>query len=136
MRKLLLALAGATVMAALTAPGTALAVTKNDMKFDVARNGAWTYEPNKVRHKTDTDGFITLDVNDLGDGGVCVRLVSTRTTKVFTGVICWSAGEYGSKTIATGVRVGTAFRVQAKKRRPSGSNNSWGAYGRYGGFYY
>ena len=133
MRRLLSALAGAAVVAGLAAPATALAAGYNDIGFSVNPNGAWTFEPNNaVRNKT-TSGNMSMNVNDLTDGGVCVRLVNANTGTAFTAPTCWS--KYATKTIATNVLAGTRFRVQAQKKG-FGTNNAWGAYRPSGWFYY
>lgn len=127
-------------IATLSVPGTALAAQNhamaspgpakwNDIKGTVHSDGTWTEEKRGgPRHKTDTrDRDVVLDLRDNVDGGLCVKLRSLRDDTVFDKKkkTCWAAGEYGPKTLATNVRSGTVFIVDAMKRG-HGRNNDWG----------
>jgi len=68
------------------------------------------------RHKTDpSDGGVVLTLRDNVDGGLCVLLRRSHSDTVFSQPVCWGEGEYGPKTLASGVRPGTAFIVDAKR---------------------
>jgi hypothetical protein len=134
MRKLIaIAMCGMAVTGVLGVAGAAYAgpvepaAQWNPISGTVHSDGSWTLYPTQ-RHKTDP-GDMYLDLQDNVDGGLCVELVSSG--RVFAGPVCWNAGEYGVKTVATNVKAPTTFSVQAKKGASGGSNNAWG-----GSFFY
>ena len=146
MRRLLKALAGAVLVTALAAPVSAQATQQyNDIGYSVNPNGAWTYEiPYRVRHKTDS-GSMWMKVGDNVDGGVCVRLIDTRTHHVVAGMIngangvCWSTSQTGHrKVLSYSTPPSTDFAVQAKKSYPCPwcHDNYWSAVRPTGWFYY
>jgi hypothetical protein len=137
MRQLVKALSGSALLAitTLSMPGTALAAQNhamtslakwNSVSGTVRSDGTWTEEKrNGPRHKTEY-GIVKLDLKNNVDGGLCVQLRSLQRDKVFTKTTtCWAPGEYDTKTVATDVRPGTAFIVDAMKRG-HGHNNDWG----------
>jgi hypothetical protein len=121
-------LAGAVVAGALVAPSAAFAAQNNNVTGEVYPGGGWT--PGGVtRHKTDT-GDIKVKITDNVDGGICLRLRSTRNNAVF-GERCWAAGSYLAYTVSTDVLTGTEFVIDARKRTAGGSNNKWKAIAHY-----
>jgi len=111
-------------------PGRALASPRwNPIGFRVHSNATWTTE-GVDRHKT-SYGDMTLSLSDNLDGGTWIRLRSVSTGDIFAGPVYWPAGWYGDKVVATHVRAGTTFRVEARKGRSGGDNNQWA-----GQFYY
>jgi hypothetical protein len=86
----------------------------------------WTREPPNTRVRTKSGyGSIILNLTDNVDGGLCVVLLAARNGSRF-GRACWEAGEYGKKTLATGVLDATRFTVWATKRHSVPTNNYWG----------
>jgi hypothetical protein len=140
MRRLAKALSGSVLLTIVTlsVPGTALAAQNyamappaqsNPIKGTVSNAGVWQQEiRNGPRHKTDNlDGTVTLTLTDNVDGGLCVRLRDVRHDNVFGNTQCWAAGEKDRKTLATGVRAGTIFVVDAEKwHKSDDKNNQWG----------
>jgi hypothetical protein len=146
MRRLVKALSGSVLLTIVTlsVPGTALAAQNHGMapapagwnfiEGDVNSNGEWTAEKRGgPRHKTDPSyRDVVLSLDDNVDGGLCVflRKDEPKDKSPFTQVVCWAAGEYGAKTLATRVLPGSAFKVEAMKRG-HGSNNHWGGHIKY-----
>ncbi len=93
----------------------------NRVGYRVNSNATYTGE-GRLRTMT-SSGNIYLSLDDNLDGGTCVRLRPTRGP-VF-GPVCWAPGVYGQKTVATNVRAGTQFYVEAKKGYDRGSNSYW-----------
>jgi hypothetical protein len=139
MQRFVKALSGSVLLTIMTLsmPGMALAaqnhvmappVQDNPINGNVSNAGVWHQENrNGPRHKTDNlDGIVTLTLKDNVNGGLCLRLRDVSHDKVFGNTQCWAAGEYGRKTLATGVRAGTIFVVDAKKWHNSDNkNNHW-----------
>jgi hypothetical protein len=140
MRRLVKALSGSVLLTIVTlsVPDTALTAqnhvmappaTNNSINGTVSDAGVWHQENrNGPRHKTDDlDRIVTLNLTDNVDGGLCVRLRDVRHNNVFSNPQCWTAGEYGRKPLATEVRPGTIFAVEAEKwKKNDNRNNQWG----------
>jgi hypothetical protein len=140
MRRLVKALSGSVLLTIVTlsVPGMALAAQnhamappaeKNSINGIVSDAGGWHQESRSgPRHKTDNlDGIVTLTLKDNVDGGLCVRLRDVRNDNVFGNTQCWAAGEYDRKLLASGVRTGTEFVVDAEKwHKSDNKNNQWG----------
>jgi hypothetical protein len=123
-----LPIAAAVVGGAFLAPTSAYAAQNNSIGGTVYTSGAWT--PGGVtRHKTDT-GNIKIKITDNTDGGICLRLRSTKNNAIF-GSACWAAGNYDAKVISTDVLAGTVFVIDAHKRINGGSNNQWAGIANY-----
>ncbi|MEU4237523.1 hypothetical protein [Actinoplanes sp. NPDC026619] len=119
----------ATTAGVFAVPTAAFAAQNNDIGGEVYTNGGWT--PGHVtRHKTDT-GDIKVKITNNVDGGICLRLRSTTSNSVFAGPVCWVAGEYTAKFVATDVLRGTDFTIEAKKRVATGTNNEWAGIANY-----
>ena len=128
-RTLTVAAVLATAAGVFAVPTAAFAAQNNDIGGTVYTSGAWT--PGSVtRHKTDT-GDIKVKITDNLDGGICLRLKSTRTGSIFAGPVCWAAGEYTAKFVAYDVLSGTTFTIEAHKGISGGSNNAWAGIANY-----
>jgi hypothetical protein len=75
-------------------------------------DGCWTRHD--VKRKTHNRGDISFDPDVIAGSPFSVRLRSTRTGKVFSHEVSWTAGDTGRKTIATDVLAGTEFTIDSR----------------------
>ena len=65
-----------------------------------------------------------MNLTDNVNYGMCVKLLYARDGSQL-GRACWEAGQYGSKTLVTGVPANTRFTVWVTKRSAASSNSYW-----------